>query len=61
VLKRRLEEVLEKLIAPMRERRASLATDRGYVRRVLDEGTAHANDVTQETLRAVRQTFALAA
>jgi tryptophanyl-tRNA synthetase len=61
VLKRRLEEVLEKVIAPMRERRASLATDRGYVRRVLEEGTTRASDVTQETLRAVRQTFALAA
>ena len=61
VLKRRLEDVLEQVIAPMRARRAALAGDRAYVRRVIDEGTARANDITQATLRVVRQTFALAA
>ncbi|HET7553297.1 MAG TPA: tryptophan--tRNA ligase [Gemmatimonadaceae bacterium] len=58
-LKRRLEEVLESVIAPMRARRAELAGDRGYVREVLREGTAHGDAVTRSVLRDVRQAFAL--
>jgi tryptophanyl-tRNA synthetase len=60
-LKRRLEEVLEALVAPMRERRAALAADRGHLRAVIREGTARARDVTQDVLRDVRRVFALAA
>src|SRR5690348_13406769 len=58
-LKRRLEGVLEEVIAPMRARRAALASDRGYVRDVLRTGTERAEDVTRTVLRVVRQTFAL--
>lgn len=58
-LKRRLEEVLEQVIAPMRERRAALAGDRGYVREVLREGTARADAVTRAVLHDVRDAFAL--
>lgn len=58
-LKRRLEDVLERVIAPMRARRAMIAGDRAYVRDVLREGTEHANDITQGVLRAVRLAFAL--
>ena len=61
VLKHRLGDVLEHVIAPMRARRAVIASDRAYVQRVLSEGTELANDITQATLRAVRQAFALAA
>ena len=61
VLKRRLEDVLEQVIAPMRERRASFARDRTYVREVLRAGTERAKDTTVATLQAVRGTFALAA
>ena len=60
-LKRRLEEVLENVVAPMRARRAAFAGDRMYVRTTLREGTERANDLTLATLRAVRQTFDLAA
>lgn len=60
-LKRRLADVLERLVAPIRERRAALAADRGYVRQILREGTERADEVTREVLRGVRQAFALAA
>ncbi len=58
-LKRRLSDVLEQVIAPMRERRAALAGDRAYVREVLREGTERASDVTRSVLRTVRHAFAL--
>ena len=58
-LKRRLEELLEHLIAPMRTRRAALATDRTYVRGILDTGTARADAITRSVLRTVRQSFSL--
>src|SRR4051812_16170224 len=58
-LKRRLTDVLEQLIAPIRTRRAALAGDRGYVRDVLREGTARADDITHGVLRRVRHAFAL--
>ena len=58
-LKRRLEDVLEQVIAPMRARRAELEGDRGYVRDVLREGTARADEVTRAVLRVVRETFSL--
>jgi tryptophanyl-tRNA synthetase len=59
LLKRRLADVLEQLIAPIRARRTALSADRGYVRDVLREGTARANDITHSVLSSVRQAFAL--
>jgi tryptophanyl-tRNA synthetase len=59
-LKRRLVDILEQLIAPMRERRAAFANDRNYLRDVLAAGSARANEITHEVLRAVRRAFALA-
>jgi tryptophanyl-tRNA synthetase len=58
-LKRRLGDVLEQVIAPMRARRAAFAEDRAYVREVLRHGTERADDVTRSVLRTVRQAFAL--
>ena len=58
-LKRRLEGVLEELVAPIRARRAELARDRAYVLEVLREGTARANATTEAVLRDVRGAFAL--
>src|SRR5512142_1695969 len=58
-LKRRLEEVLEQVIAPMRARREALADDRAYLREVLRDGTDRADAVTRAVLRTVRQAFAL--
>jgi tryptophanyl-tRNA synthetase len=59
VLKRRLEEVLQALIAPIRERRAALAEDTAYVRQVLAEGTAAARSTAERVLADVRAVFAL--
>ena len=58
-LKRRLVDVLEQLIAPIRARRADLARDRAYVRQVLREGTGRAEEVTGAVRRSVRGAFAL--
>jgi tryptophanyl-tRNA synthetase len=58
-LKRRLTDVLEQLIAPIRARRAALAGDRSYVREVLREGTERADEITHAVLRSVRHAFAL--
>lgn len=58
-LKRRLEEVLEALIAPIRARRAELARDPAYVAAVLHEGSERARVVTESVLRDVRRAFAL--
>ncbi len=58
-LKRRLVDVLEHVVAPIRSRRAALARDRAYVREVLREGSARADEVTQAVRRAVREAFAL--
>jgi tryptophanyl-tRNA synthetase len=42
VVKARLEEILQALIAPIRERRAAFAQDRNYVMDMIREGTARA-------------------
>lgn len=54
VLKRRLEEKLQTLLAPIRERREQLAQDPAYVFDILRQGTDRAKDVTQRTLDEVR-------
>lgn len=58
-LKRRLEGVLEALVAPIRARRAELAHDRGYVLDVLRAGSERAAAITEAVLRDVRKAFAL--
>ena len=55
VLKRRLIDVLEHHVAPIRARRAMLAHDLGYVRTVIERGTAIARGISDETARDVRQ------
>lgn len=59
VIKRRLEEKLQALLAPIRERRKQLSEDRSYVREVLRTGTEVANAVTQETLSEVKAALRL--
>ena len=60
VAKGRLEDVLQQLVAPMRERRALFARELSFVRAVIREGTQRADDATRDTLRRVRGAFALA-
>jgi len=60
VLKRRLTDLLEHLIAPIRARRSALATDLEYVRSIVEAGTDIARDISDGTARDVRhQAFAL--
>ena len=58
-VKARLVDVLEAVIAPIRERRARVIADRGYLRQVLLEGTLRAQAVTSSVLNDVRAAFAL--
>lgn len=53
VIKRRLEDVLQELIAPIRARRAVLAGDPAHVLGLVREGTARARVVTDRTRREV--------
>jgi tryptophanyl-tRNA synthetase len=53
-VKRRLEEVLQALLEPIRERRRRLEHDKSYVLAELRRGTERANDVTRATLDEVK-------
>ena len=58
-LKRRLEEVLESLLAPIRARRQELAGDPGAIEALLRNGTARTRETAAGVLRDVRAVFAL--
>lgn len=58
-LKRRLVDVLEGVIGPIRTRREALARDRTHVRKVLREGSGRADEVTRSVRASVRAAFAL--
>jgi tryptophanyl-tRNA synthetase len=58
-VKARLVDVLETVVAPIRERRALIAEEKTYLRQVLSEGTLRARAVTASVLNDVRAAFAL--
>ena len=58
-LKRRLDGVLQALIAPIRERRAELARTPDVVDELLRRGTARAREIAVDVLADVRHAFAL--
>ena len=58
-LKRRLEEVLEALLAPIRARRRDLGEDPGAIETLLREGTARTRTIAAGVLRDVREVFGL--
>ncbi|EIM25269.1 tryptophan--tRNA ligase [Microvirga lotononidis] len=53
-VKRRLEDILQSLLAPIRERRSALERDAGYVLDLLRTGTSAARTRTQATLDEIR-------
>ncbi|MEU5845698.1 tryptophan--tRNA ligase [Saccharopolyspora shandongensis] len=53
-LKRTVTEAVNECLAPMRERRAAFAQDRGDLRRILREGNERANAIAEATLAEVR-------
>jgi len=57
--KNELEMCLQELIAPMRERRATYIQDKGMLMAMLKKGSAQAYDITQQTLREVKQGLGL--
>jgi tryptophanyl-tRNA synthetase len=58
-VKRRLIDVLEAFLAPLRARRLECAQDPAAVTRVLREGTARGRAVAQQTLGEVRRALHL--
>jgi len=58
-VKKRLEEVLQEMIRPIRERRLALAEDRGYVLAMLKEGTEKAREVAALTTAEVKNALGL--
>jgi tryptophanyl-tRNA synthetase len=54
-LKERLAEVLNELLAPIRERRKEFARDKAAVMKILEEGTARGREVADETLLKVKR------
>jgi tryptophanyl-tRNA synthetase len=58
-IKRRLEDILQALISPMRERRTQLAKDPAYVLDVIRRGTERARSRTETTKREVVQGLGL--
>jgi len=52
-IKARLEDILQSLITPIRERREQLSKDRGYVLETIRQGTERAKDRTETTKRNV--------
>ena len=59
VVKKRLEDVLQAFLAPIRDSRRALARDPGYVLQVVKRGTARAREITDATLRDVRAALGL--
>jgi tryptophanyl-tRNA synthetase len=58
-VKKRLEDVLQTLIAPIRERRAIFAARPDDVLDIIRSGTATSRAVTQATLEEVRDALGL--
>ncbi len=59
VVKKRLEEVVQALLEPIRTRRAAYAKDKGAVLQFLLKGTERANHTAHRTLTEVRQAMHL--
>lgn len=59
VVKRRLNDVLQALLGPIRERRALFARDLGQVERLVAAGTHEAREIAAITLDDVRAVFGL--
>ena len=58
-VKRRLNDVLQALLRPIRERRVRFAGDLGEVERLIAHGTREAQEVAAVTLDEVRAVFGI--
>lgn len=59
VVKQRLENCLQELLAPIRQRRRQLEQDRGYILQLLKEGTGRAREVAARTCDEVKEVLGL--
>ena len=59
VVKKRLEAVLQEMLAPIRARREEFAKDRGQVLQILKEGTMHAREIAAATTDEVKKALGL--
>ncbi|HWU41849.1 MAG TPA: tryptophan--tRNA ligase [Bdellovibrio sp.] len=59
VLKKRLVEILEGMISPMRQRREQFQKDPGYAKEILQIGTAQAREVAARTLSEVKSAMGI--
>ena len=59
VLKKRLIEVMNSFLDPIRQKRAHYASDLGYLMQVLKEGTATVQGIARKTMRDVSQAIQL--
>jgi tryptophanyl-tRNA synthetase len=57
--KKEVAEIINANLAPIRERRAQLEADRGYVDRILKEGADRARATASETMSVVRKALKL--
>ncbi|MCI8468876.1 MAG: tryptophan--tRNA ligase [Eggerthellaceae bacterium] len=58
-LKRYVTEAVNGYLAPIRERRAALEADPGYIEDVLREGNRRANEIAEATLDQVREAMGM--
>lgn len=59
VVKAHLEDILQEMMRPMRERRAEYEANIDYVVSIIRDGTARANEVTNSVLQEVRDGLGL--
>jgi tryptophanyl-tRNA synthetase len=59
VVKKRLEGILQDLLAPIRARREEFAKDKGAVMQILKDGTFKAREVAAQTMDEVRRALGL--
>ena len=58
-IKRYLNDVLETELEPIRKRREEYAKNLDYVDQILQEGSIHANEVANQTLKQVRNAIGI--
>jgi tryptophanyl-tRNA synthetase len=59
VVKKRLEGILQEMLAPIRAQREEFAKDKGQVMQILKDGTAKAREVAAQTTDEVRRALGL--
>jgi tryptophanyl-tRNA synthetase len=59
VVKKRLEGILQDMLAPIRERRQEFEKDRGQVLQMLKEGTEKAREIAARTTDEVKAAIGL--